>query len=88
MSRQTFSVGGASPTPSYPRPLDDLFGDQIIRICVDPIETDMGNGTTRISVGFPVLYVTGWVSDPEAFAKRVAEVLTQHFANTDIGAAA
>lgn len=87
MSRQTFSVGEVSPTPGHPRPLDDLFGDQIIRICVDPVETDMGNGTTRISVGFPVLYVTGWVSDPaESFAKRVAEVLTQHFAST--GAAA
>ena len=86
MSRQTFSVGEASQTPTNPRPLDDLFGDQIIRICVDPTETTGDDGTTRISMGFPVLYVTGWVADQEAFAKRVAEVLTQHFASA--GAAA
>lgn len=80
MGRQTFSFGGASLTPESPRPLDDLFGDQIVRINVDPVETTVADGTTRISMGFPVLYVTGWVSEPETFAKRVAEVLTEHFA--------
>lgn len=86
MSRQTFSIGGVSPTPTALHPLDDLFGDQIVRINVDPVETTGEDGTTRISMGFPVLYVTGWVADQEFFATRVAEVLTQHFAST--GAAA
>lgn len=82
MSGQTFSIGGVSPTPSALHPFDDLFGDHIVRINVDPVETTGEDGTTRISMGFPVLYVTGWVSDPEAFAKRVAEVLTRHFSST------
>lgn len=78
MSRQTFSVGAVSDTPQGLRPLDDLFGDKIIRIAVDPVETETEAGTS-ISMGFPVLYVAGWVSEPEKFAARVAQVLTDHF---------
>ena len=39
MSRQTFSIGGVSPTPSALHPLDDLFGD-VRAIAIDGYSPD------------------------------------------------
>lgn len=43
-------------------------------IHADPVHTKSPTGE-RISVGFPVLVVTGWVAEAARFAARVAELL-------------
>ena len=48
--------------------------DTSVIIRADPIHTRTEKGET-ISIGFPVLIVTGWVNEPEAFAAKVVERL-------------
>lgn len=61
----TFSV---TARPSRRGSERDLLGDQRVSICIDPSERTMG---------FPVLHVAGWVKDPEIFAAKVAQLLTE-----------
>lgn len=48
-------------------------------VSVDPVETMNGNGSKTISVGFPVLAISGWVSDPKDVAELIAKLLTNHY---------
>jgi hypothetical protein len=72
VSARTFSV---QVRPTTER-MKSAFGDVTVTVVADPVEEKQDNGTTRVSMGFPVLHVSGWVGEPEAFAKRVAELLT------------
>jgi hypothetical protein len=69
---RTFSIEHRNLSEnSFPRREDTWV------ISADPVETKLDDGSTRISLGFPVLAVSGWVGEPEEFAKRVAELLTE-----------
>jgi hypothetical protein len=46
-------------------------------ISADPLTTKTEGGS-RISMGFPVLLVSGWVGDAEEFAGKVAKLLGEH----------
>lgn len=76
MSSQTFSVSCEQrigiARGMLPEPDEATY---VIR--VDPLETPQPGGGSSIRMGFPVLVVTGWVAEPEAFAKRVAELLQE-----------
>lgn len=50
----------------------------VAMIHADPMERKMEDGSTRISMGFPVLLVTSWVAEPEEFARKVAKLLEEH----------
>lgn len=53
----------------------NVDADSIVIIDADPIQRDNPDGSTSISVGFPVLLVSGWVAEPEQFAAKVAALL-------------
>ncbi len=72
---QTFSIERRNLSEaSFPRREDTWV------ISVDPVEKHNPNGSKTVSVGFPVLALSGWVGEPEKFAALVAEVLTKHLA--------
>lgn len=75
MKRQTFSVRQESRCNVLRGYMDPDNGAYVV--CVDPVETPTEGGK-HVSIGFPVLIVTAWVKDPEVFARRVAELLTEH----------
>jgi hypothetical protein len=47
-----------------------------IIIHVEPLRIETEKGRT-LHMGFPALIVSGWIDEPEAFAARVAALLTQ-----------
>lgn len=49
-------------------------------ISAEPITTENPDRSTTISVGFPILALSGWVGEPERFAELVARLLTEHYA--------
>lgn len=71
---QTFTARAESrlTESSFPRHEDTFI------IHVDPVERENPDlpGSKIIGCGFPVLAVSGWVAGKEAFAERVATLLT------------
>lgn len=57
----------------------DHFDKTVWVVSVESQERDNGDGTHNISVGFPVVAVTGWVNNADKFAARLAEILTEHY---------
>lgn len=57
----------------------DNFDKTAWVVSIKPQERDNGDGTRNISVGFPVVVVTGWVNNADKFAARLAEILTEHY---------
>lgn len=53
-----------------------LEGDPVVVVEADPQRFSRDDGSYSIGVGFPVLIVAPCVKDPEAFAARVARLLT------------
>lgn len=52
---------------------------QAFRIMAEPEETRHADGSSSISLGFPLLLLSAYCGEAEAVAERVAEVLTKHF---------
>jgi hypothetical protein len=75
VSGQAFS---SDAQPSRGPGRKDLFGDKQVTIRVEPMDQTNPDGSKSSSMGFPVLYVAGWVAEPEAFAAKVAKLLTEH----------
>lgn len=73
-ARQTFEVGESRPL--HGPELTALLGPRAVRVDVKARERTEG-ATTVISVGFPVLYVAGFVQEPDRFAVAVASRLSQ-----------
>lgn len=57
----------------------DMFEKAAWVVSLRPESRDNGDGTKTISVGFPVVVVTGWVNNADKFANRLAEILTEHY---------
>lgn len=73
--KRTFSVA-LETRPSVARHMID--GEEgVFVIRADPLTTKRPGGGTSIAMGFPVLLVSSWVSDPEEFAAKVAALLQE-----------
>jgi hypothetical protein len=49
-------------------------------VCIDPQHSKNADGSTSVSMGFPVCAVTGWVSDGDKIADLIARLLAEHYA--------
>lgn len=73
----TFSVT-IERRPGVARHMLDSDGpDGVVIIHIDPRHTKTETGT-RTRMGFPILLVSGWVDEPEEFARKVAALLEEH----------
>lgn len=68
---RTFSLV-TTPTPNH---LIDLLGETTHAIHADPVTRKLENGKTGISMGFPLLYLSGWAGNPEDLGKVIIELL-------------
>jgi hypothetical protein len=72
--RRTFSVKVEKRSACIQALLDERG---VVVIHADPLSRPDPDGGQRISMGFPVLMVSGWVAEPEAFAAKIAELLAE-----------
>jgi hypothetical protein len=70
--RRTFSVKVERRSRVAADMIDREAGAVVIH--ADPLETKTAEGA-RVQMGFPILVVTGWVAEPEAFAAQVAKLI-------------
>jgi hypothetical protein len=78
VSGQTFSARLEARKGVLQHTIDFEAGASVI--FVEPRERKSEDGSTSVSIGFPALIVSGWVSEGDKFAELVARLLTEHYA--------
>ena len=73
----TFKAEEVSP------PRRDEWGDRVWRVCIEPSERVRDDGSRAISMGFPILYLSGWVGEPDEISALIAGLLTEHYAKSE-----
>ena len=71
--KRSFSVTVETRSGNIRSMIDD---ERAVVIHADPLTRKTTTGS-RVSMGFPVLVVSGWVADAEEFARKVAALLEE-----------